>query len=85
MKTLLIREGGEPPAEVREIVQAGSTEVCEANKLEVEAAAQVDRVVIWREGEVEVCGPGDVGGAAADHLKWPQDEDKLRMYFQTSA
>ena len=84
MKTLLIRGGGEPPAEVREIVQAGSTEVREMDELRPDAAAEADRVVIWREGQVEVRGAGDAEGAAADRLNWPQDEDKLRLFFQTS-
>jgi hypothetical protein len=85
MKTLLIRSEGEPPSEVREIVRAGSTEIQEMDELRPEIAAQADRVVIWRPGEVEVRGGADVQGTAASCLKWPQDEDKLRMYFQTTA
>jgi hypothetical protein len=83
MKTLLIRGEGEPPAKVRDIVRAGSTEVRETDELKAAAASDADKVVIWRGGEMEVCGPGDAGTAAADHLKWPEDEDKLRMYFET--
>jgi hypothetical protein len=84
MRTLLISDG-EPPREVREIVEAGSTEVQEMDELRSDAAATVDRVVIWRAGEVEVRGSGDASGAAASRLKWPEDEDKLRLFFQTGA
>ncbi len=85
MKTLLIRSEGEPPSQVRDIVRAGSTEVREMDELKPDAAAEADRVVIWREGEVEVRGAADVQGTAGNCLKWPEDEDKLRLYFQTSA
>jgi hypothetical protein len=85
MKTLLIRSAGEPPSEVRDIVRAGSTELQEMDELRPEAAVQADRVVIWRDGEVEVRGGADVQGTASSLLKWPQDEDKLRLYFQTTA
>jgi hypothetical protein len=85
MKTLLIRSEGEPPAEVRDIVRAGSTELREMDELRADAAAEADRVVIWREGEVEVRGGADVQGTAASCVKWPQEKDKLRMFFQTSA
>jgi hypothetical protein len=85
MKTLLIRSEGEPPSTVREIVRAGSTEVREMDELKADAAAEADRVVIWREGEIEVRGGADVSGTAGSCLKWPQEEDKLRMFFQTSA
>jgi hypothetical protein len=83
MKTLLIRSEGEPPSMVRDIVRAGSTEVREMDELKAEAAADADRVVIWRQGEVEVRGGADVSGTAGSCLKWPQEEDKLRMFFQT--
>ena len=85
MKTLLIRGDGEPPSEVRDIVRAGSTELREMDELKAEAAAEADRVVIWRSGEVEVRGGADVQGTAGSCLKWPDEEDKLRLYFQTSA
>jgi hypothetical protein len=85
MKTLLIRSEGVPPAEVRDIVRAGSTELREMDELNAAAAAQADRVVIWRQGEVEVRGGADIQGTAASRLKWPQDEDKLRLFFQTTA
>jgi hypothetical protein len=84
MKTLLIRSEGEPPATVRDIVQAGSTEVREMDELKPEAAAEADRVVIWRSGEIEVRGGADVDGTAGSRLKWPQEEEKLRMFFQTA-
>jgi hypothetical protein len=84
MKTLLIGSEGGPPSKVRDIVRAGSTEVVEMERLEASAAAGADRVVIWREGEVEVRGGADVQGTAASCLRWPQDEDKLRLFFQTA-
>jgi hypothetical protein len=85
MKTLLIRSDGDPPSQVREIVRAGSTELREMDELKPEAAAEADRVVIWRDGEVEVRGGADVDGTAGSCLKWPQEEDKLRLFFQTTA
>jgi hypothetical protein len=85
MKTLLIRSEGDPPPQVKDIVRAGSTEVREMDELKPEAAAEADRVVIWRKGEVEVRGGADVHGTAGSCLKWPQEEDKLRMFFQTTA
>jgi len=85
MKTLLISDKGEAPEELREIVRAGSTEMREMDELKPDMATDADRVVIWRGGEVEVRGGGDARGAAADRLKWPQDEDKLRLFFQTTA
>jgi hypothetical protein len=85
MKTLLIHSDGEPPPKVREIVRAGSTELEEMDELRADAAAAADRVVIWRQGEVEVRGGADVEGTAGSCLKWPQEEDKLRLFFQTSA
>jgi hypothetical protein len=85
MRTLLIRENGIPPTELREIVRGGSTELHEADELRTDAAAAADRVVIWRGGEVEVRGGGDARGDAADRMRWPDDADKLRMFFQTSA
>jgi hypothetical protein len=84
MKTLLIRSEGDPPPQVKDIVRAGSTEVREMDELQPEAAAEADRVVIWRKGEVEVRGGADVDGTAGSCLKWPQEEDKLRMFFQTT-
>jgi hypothetical protein len=52
MKTLLIRGESEPPGEVREIVQAGSTSVDEVstNELSTFVSRQglgVDRIVVW--------------------------------------
>ena len=85
MKTLLIRSEGEPPSTVRDIVRAGSTELREMDELKPEAAAEADRVVIWRRGEIEVRGGADANGTAGSCLKWPQEEDQLRMFFQTSA
>lgn len=81
MKTLLIHDESEPPDEVRAIVRAGSTEVREANKLSDEAARDADRVVIWHPNEVEVRGAADRD--KTDRLQWPQDEDKLRLLFNT--
>jgi hypothetical protein len=81
MKTLLIHDESEPPDKLREIVRGGSTEFCEADKLSDEAARDADRVVIWRQNEVEVRGSADRD--RTDRLQWPQDEDKLRLLFNT--
>jgi hypothetical protein len=73
MKTLLIRGTEPPPAAVREIINAGSTEVTEVNEGN-EATGFADRVVEWTGRELLI---GD------RCLRWPDDEDELRMYFET--
>jgi hypothetical protein len=74
MKTLLIRGTHEPPAELRRIVSAGSTEVAEVARFEDASGADIDRVVEWNGRDVRFddrC------------LRWPEDEDELRMLFET--
>jgi hypothetical protein len=73
MKTLLIRGVEPPPTAVREIINAGSTEVTEVNE-GTEAAGYVDRIVEWTGRELLI---GD------RRLRWPDDENELRMYFET--
>jgi hypothetical protein len=80
MKTLLIRNQGEPPAEVRDILRAGSTEMHEVRGGESRDATDADRVVVWNGGDIEVRAKGD-----CTRLHWPEDEDKLKMFFMTSA
>jgi hypothetical protein len=41
-----------------------------------------DRIVIWDRGEIEVRS-GHERREPSAKLRWPQDEDKLRMFFQT--
>ena len=84
MKTLLIQGHGAVPRQVREIVQAGSTERKEIRADEERDATtlEADRIVFWDEGDIEVRAPHNQQDAGAK-LRWPQDEDKLRMFFQT--
>jgi hypothetical protein len=84
MKTLLIRGQNDVPPQVRAIVRAGSTEVKEVRADEPRdiTTLHVDRVVIWDRGEIEVRS-GDERRESSAKLRWPQDEDKLRMFFQT--
>ena len=84
MKTLLVRGQGTVPAQVREIVRAGSTEVKEVRADEERDAStlEADRVLVWNEGEIELRSASDRREGVA-RLRWPEDEDKLRMFFQT--
>jgi hypothetical protein len=75
MRTLLIRGDAEPPRELREIVRAGSTEMDEVTRADALAAENADRVVIWNGRHVEV---------ENRRLRWPEDEDELRLYFQSA-
>ena len=82
MKTLLIRgEGGIPP-KVRDIVRAGSTELKEIRIDEERDSStlEADRVVLWNGGEIEL--RMDETGTVT-RLRWPEEEEKLRMFFQT--
>jgi hypothetical protein len=83
MKTLLIRgDGGGIPPKVREIVRAGSTELKEIRIDEERDAVtlEADRVVLWNGGEIELRLEGE---SAPQRLRWPDEEEKLRMFFQT--
>jgi hypothetical protein len=84
MKTLLVRGQGTVPPQVREIVRAGSTEMKEVRADEERDAStlEADRVLVWNEGEIELRSGSD-GREGVARLRWPQDEDKLRMFFQT--
>jgi len=74
MKTLLIRGSLEPPHEVREIVERGSTEVAEVARAGDDIRRDADRVVEWNGREVIFDNR---------RLRWPEDEDELRMLFDT--
>jgi hypothetical protein len=84
MKTLLVRGLGTVPPRVKEILRAGSTEMKEVRADEERDATtlEADRVVVWNEGEIELRSTAARRESVA-RLKWPQDEDKLRMFFQT--
>jgi hypothetical protein len=86
MKTLLVRGNSAVPPTVREIVRSGSTEFKEVRADEERDAStlEADRVVLWNDGDIELCATRERGGNITK-LKWPQDEDKLRMFFQTTA
>jgi hypothetical protein len=83
MKTLLIRgdRGGIPP-KVREIVRAGSTELKEIRIDEERDSStlEADRVVLWNGGEIELRLDDR---STLLRLRWPEEEEKLRMFFQT--
>jgi hypothetical protein len=74
MKTLLIRDDAEPPAELRDIVRGGSTEVTEVNKAEAARVRDADRIVEWTGRDVLF---------EDRKLRWPDDADELRMLFET--
>ncbi len=74
MRTLLIRGAHEPPVDLREIVEAGSTEVAEVAQAEEALRRDADRVVEWNGHELLF---------ENRRLRWPEDEDELRMLFQT--
>lgn len=84
MKTLLIRGQGGVPPEVREIVRSGSTELKEVRADEERDATtlEADRIVVWDQGEIEVRTTNNRQDPGTK-LRWPEDEDKLRMFFQT--
>ena len=84
MKTLLVRGDGTVPPKVRDIVRAGSTELKEVRADEERDATtlEADRVVVWNNGEIELRSAARRSEQPA-RLRWPQDEDKLRMFFQT--
>jgi hypothetical protein len=74
MKTLLIHGSDGPPPRLRRIVEDGSTEVAEAARREAASGDAVDRVVEWTGRELVVDDR---------RLRWPEDEDEIRMLFQT--
>jgi hypothetical protein len=86
MKTLLVRGEGTVPRTVRDIIRKGSTELKEVRADEERDAStlEADRVVLWRDGAIELSSTRERGGNVTK-LRWPQDEDKLRIFFQTGA
>jgi hypothetical protein len=84
MKTLLVRGDSAVPAKVRDIIRKGSTELKEVRADEERDAStlEADRVVLWNNGAIELCATRERGGNVTK-LRWPQDEDQLRMFFQT--
>ena len=74
MKTLLIRGAHEPPQELRDIVNGGSTEVAEVARADEARGQNADRVVEWNGRELVF---------EDRRLRWPEDEDELRMLFET--
>jgi hypothetical protein len=84
MKTLLVRGEDPVPPKMRDIIRKGSTELKEVRADEERDATtlEADRVVVWRDGEIELRSSNR---ESPTKLRWPQDEDKLRMFFQTGA
>ncbi len=74
MKTLFIRDTEEPPRELRDIVRAGSTETAEMKRQDVPPTVSADRVVVWDGRHVIVDDR---------RMRWPDDEDEVRLLFQT--
>ena len=74
MRTLLIRGSHQPPADLRALVEDGSTEVVEVAAADETACRNADRVVEWNGRELLF---------ENRRLRWPEDVDELRMLFQT--
>jgi hypothetical protein len=74
MKTLLVRGTHEPPGGLREIVEGGSTEFVEVVRAEDAMTRDADRVIEWNGRELVF---------EDRRLRWPEDEDELRLLFQT--
>jgi hypothetical protein len=74
MKTLLIRGAHEPPHALRDIIEGGSTEVAEVARADQTASRDADRIVEWNGRELVF---------EDRRLRWPEDEDELRLLFQT--
>jgi hypothetical protein len=74
MKTVLIRGTAALPRELREIVEGGSTELAEVTGRDDVRARDADRLIEWN-GRALLVGDR--------WLQWPEDEDELKMLFQT--
>jgi hypothetical protein len=74
MKTVLIRGTAALPRELREIVEGGSTELAEVTGRDGVRARDADRLIEWN-GRALLVGDR--------WLQWPEDEDELKMLFQT--
>ena len=74
MKILLIRDADEPPREVCDLLRAGSTQMDEMRRSDLPPVITADRIVVWDGRHVVVDDRP---------LRWPEDEDELRMFFQT--
>jgi len=74
MKTVLIRGTHEPPPGLRAILDGGSTEVAEVSRAEDARIQEADRIVEWNGRELVF---------ENRRLRWPEDEDELRMLFET--
>jgi hypothetical protein len=74
MKTVLIRGAAGPPRELRDIVEGGSTELAEVARRDDARAHDADRLIEWNGRALLVDDRW---------LRWPEDEDELRMLFQT--
>ena len=74
VKTLLIRDADEPPRALADLVRAGSTEMAEMRRNELPTTFYADRVVVWDGRHVIVDDR---------KMRWPDDEDELRLLFQT--
>ena len=74
MHTVLVVEGHSPvPAELREVIDAGSTSVqqVEADARRIPAA---DRLLVWRGDELRL---------GERRMRWPEDAEEIRMLLQT--
>ena len=74
MKTLLVRGSHAVPGELRQIIEGGSTELTEVARADDARGRDIDRVVEWNGREIAL---------DERRLQWPEDEDELRMLFQT--
>jgi hypothetical protein len=74
MHTVLILDSDAPlPAELREVIQAGSTSLQQIGR-DAPRIPMADRVLVWRGHALQL---GDRG------MRWPEDADEIRMVLQT--
>ena len=75
MRTLLLSRTESPmPPALRQIIDAGSTVVEEVRSAEDALDPANDRVLAWEPGVLRI---GDRS------LRWPDDEDEIRLLLQT--
>ena len=75
MRTLLVSRTEAPvPAALREIIDAGSTIVEEVRSPDDATNTASDRVLSWEPGLLRI---------GARRLRWPDDEDEIRLLLQS--
>ncbi len=76
MRTMLVIQNETAvPAELRQIIDAGSTSVEQVPPGAVLRADATDRVLMWEPGLLRI---------GERRLRWPDDEDEIRLLLQTA-